>query len=318
MYRRILVPLDRSRTAEAVLPHLPRLATAGLEEVVLVTVVDPAAPEGEEAAHARSYLRIVAARLGHEGIPAVPVVKIGALVPSLLELADRSRADTLLAMATHGESARAGSTTGSVTRLVFRASPVPVFAVRSVTPAPRREGPIRSLLVPTDGSARSLAAFPHALSFAKAHGARVRLIHVLPRGAAARRRQRTGSLRAESLARGWMKHLVDPFIEQGIPVRLSVKRGDPTASILSSIRTQPADLVAISTHGETAPSFTAMGSVTEAILAGSRVPLLIVSAPTPPARLVGPTLSDFRTAALDAEEPGRPPRRPVARRPSWT
>jgi nucleotide-binding universal stress UspA family protein len=326
VYRRILVPLDRSRAAEVILSHLGTLATPRIEEVILVTVVPPGGtgepPGGADlVARSRTYLTIVANRLAHQGLPARPMVRLGEAVPSLLALARDHREDAILAMALPGKAGQADGIEASITRQVFRLSPIPVFTVRSIPPHVRHGGPVRSILLATDGSERSLAAFPPALEMATAHGATVRLIYVLPRTPGRGRRRPSGSVRADTLARDWMKKLADPFEKEGVAVRLSVDRGDPAASILGSLRSQPVDLIVMATHGETGPTGPDLGSVTERVLAGSRVPLLIVSAPAISKRRVGPALEDFRAAGLPAQEEvtlGRAARAPVGRRPTWS
>jgi nucleotide-binding universal stress UspA family protein len=50
MYQKILVPLDGSKLAECVLPHVKAIARGcGIREVVIVRVVEPIPPEAPPA-----------------------------------------------------------------------------------------------------------------------------------------------------------------------------------------------------------------------------------------------------------------------------
>jgi nucleotide-binding universal stress UspA family protein len=76
MYKRLLVPLDGSRLAEAVLPIVERLAPAWNATVLLLHILERHAPEavhGErhltEAKQAAAYLENIARRLQERAIP---------------------------------------------------------------------------------------------------------------------------------------------------------------------------------------------------------------------------------------------------------
>lgn len=64
---------------------------------------------------------------------------------------------------------------GSTTEKVIRHSPIPVFTVDKGLEG---EG-LRRILVPTDGSVVSMAAFPMALTMARAYNAEITLFHVM-------------------------------------------------------------------------------------------------------------------------------------------
>jgi nucleotide-binding universal stress UspA family protein len=50
MYQKMLVPLDGSKLAECVLPHVKSIASGcGIKEVVLLRVVEPTPPEAPPA-----------------------------------------------------------------------------------------------------------------------------------------------------------------------------------------------------------------------------------------------------------------------------
>src|SRR5213595_3180077 len=108
---RIVVPLDGSDTAEAVLPYVTALLRRMKAEVVLVRAVNPpaAAMNGfypmltasEETA--REYLVTIREGLLRSGIPVRVVTRLEGAIPTILEEVVRSQA-SLIAMATHGRT----------------------------------------------------------------------------------------------------------------------------------------------------------------------------------------------------------------------
>ncbi len=159
MYQRILVPLDGSKLAECVLPHVEELAKGcKTEEVVLVSVTErlvgykpPAeAPRveslgqlltqdpvgkvpvlvGKKQRQAERYLGRIAKRVQKKGIPARCEVLLGNPAEEITSYAGESGAD-LIVMASHGRSGPSRWAYGSVADKVFRSSCVPVMMVRA-------------------------------------------------------------------------------------------------------------------------------------------------------------------------------------------
>jgi nucleotide-binding universal stress UspA family protein len=151
-YRNILVALDGSEAAEAVLPHVEALArafnarvtllvaTESLESVVTETApplasdippvaVDPAPIVQSEHDNARGYLASVVARLTARGVTTTFQQPEGDPVDSILTTAQRLPAD-LIAMTTHSRSRLGRLVFGSVADDVLRNSPCPVLIVR--------------------------------------------------------------------------------------------------------------------------------------------------------------------------------------------
>jgi nucleotide-binding universal stress UspA family protein len=142
MYKTILVPLDGSELAEAVLPHVEELAQCAGAEIVLVRVaVNPAfeyafadpmlarANEENAEAQAGSYLQDMASRFQAAGFKVRSELGAGAVAPTILEIAQKVHPD-LIAMSTHGRSGFARVVLGSVADEVLRGSNVPVLLVR--------------------------------------------------------------------------------------------------------------------------------------------------------------------------------------------
>ncbi|MFO7893622.1 MAG: universal stress protein [Longimicrobiales bacterium] len=143
--QRVLVPLDGSELAEAILDPAARLARQTGASLVLLRVMDPRLPtdapylpatvEGTEArfqerrTEARDYLDRVAERLRGEGVEVADVeVREGSAAPTILEQAGEG-AD-IVAMATHGRGGLRRWLLGSVSDKVLRGADRPVLIVR--------------------------------------------------------------------------------------------------------------------------------------------------------------------------------------------
>lgn len=150
MYKRIMVPLDGSKLAEIVFPHL-EIVVKGCTtpEVVVVQAVEPISiPIGRElsqlnsfeevktfethhASDAEKYLKEIVARLQGRGIKARAEVVFGKAGDALSEYAVKNNVD-LIVMATHGRSGLGRLVMGSVAERLTRSSCVPIFLVRDM------------------------------------------------------------------------------------------------------------------------------------------------------------------------------------------
>jgi nucleotide-binding universal stress UspA family protein len=291
MLERILVPLDGSQTAEAVLPHVRRLLRRADSDVIFLRAANP--PPGdsfmptyeETLAAAREYVLGVAERFAREGARAKGVALMGPAAGIILDTAAAEKA-TLIALATHGRTGLARGLFGSVAEQVLRKSPLPVMAVRpfwsyEVQATARPEDrPIRTLLVPVDGSETSLAVLPAAVEFARLFDkARIVLLHVMtahdgwraPGGPAAER------FNDRDLADARLREIAAEIRAKELDVLTLVDSGEPSVVILDTARFHGADLIAMATHGRSGVSRVIVGSVTEKVLRGARAPLLVVS-----------------------------------------
>ena len=162
MYKKVIVPLDGSKLAECVLPHVESI-TAGCntEDVVLVTVTErivgastvkyPTAPQaslpaavpvirvplavGKKQRQGERYLKRIARRLKKGKINVSTEVLLGDPADEITTFANNNEADLIL-MASHGRSGISRWTHGSVADRVFRASKVPILMVRAPGSSP--------------------------------------------------------------------------------------------------------------------------------------------------------------------------------------
>lgn len=135
--------------------------------------------------------------------------------------------------------------------------------------------PIRHVLCPTDLSPISSNALEWANAVARARGAELRLLHVVPlagllAGESLDAGEREGAMTTlrEALSR------IDPDNGQ---VGAAVRQGDPGGQILQFARSLPADLIVMGAPGAERPAHPT-GSVTAVVVVRSDCPVLIVPA----------------------------------------
>jgi nucleotide-binding universal stress UspA family protein len=150
MFERILVPLDGSKVAEAVLPYIEglvsRLAPGLKVEVTLFQVLSPTyyVIAGEASApvayteiemeqikkKAVDYLDSTGEGLRSKGTIVECKVGVGKAAEEIIKAADEINAD-FVAMSTHGRSGLSRWAFGSVTAKVLRGGNRPVLMVRA-------------------------------------------------------------------------------------------------------------------------------------------------------------------------------------------
>jgi nucleotide-binding universal stress UspA family protein len=146
MYKKILVPLDGSKRAEAVLPHVEELAYHIKAQVIFLQVIEHqyvfTDPHGfnylgiEEISHeaqlkqAEAYLAGLEGEFREKNITAKSVVEVGSVPHSILRIADLEEVD-LIAMASHGRTGLAHVFYGSVAASVLHLVDRPLLLVRS-------------------------------------------------------------------------------------------------------------------------------------------------------------------------------------------
>jgi len=148
MYKKIMVPLDGSKLAECVFPHLDSLVKGGqVGEVVFVRVVEPynfslmseeELPKAEDIlrfdseakAVGEKYIQTVADRAKSNGVAVRGKILIGRPSVKLAEYANNGGFD-LVIIATHGRSGVSRWVWGSVADRLLRAVCIPILMVRA-------------------------------------------------------------------------------------------------------------------------------------------------------------------------------------------
>jgi nucleotide-binding universal stress UspA family protein len=134
VYKRILVPLDGSPLAEAVLPHVEALAPRIEAEIVLIQVLPATGVLAEiaqrEEETTRSYLERVVKRLQAEGLQARFTIRYGESASEILDYAEVNDVD-LIATSTHGRSGISRWVFGSIAEKILRGTNIPILLVRA-------------------------------------------------------------------------------------------------------------------------------------------------------------------------------------------
>jgi nucleotide-binding universal stress UspA family protein len=144
MYNTILVPLDGSKRAEAILPHVEDLAGRYGATVIFLRVVEPVPLNVElkgaytvlreeferRIKQAESYLAALQGEYREKGIEVRIRVVHGSAVEAIIKTAEREGAD-LIAMASHGRTGLPQVFYGSVAAGVLHRIDHPLLLIRS-------------------------------------------------------------------------------------------------------------------------------------------------------------------------------------------
>lgn len=254
----------------------------------------------EEVAEARRYLEEVAASPALAGVHTRLEVHTGLATPMILFVTESQKID-LIVMSSHGRSGLARWVLGSVAQKVVRSSSVPVLLLREHEPAavgshPYAERPLR-VLVPLDGTVVAKAALQPAAQLIAALAApgqgAMHLLRVV------KHEPRSGEVRAATTKE---EHLhkaklyvqsVTSHLREGLAAELklsvtgSVTLDNDVASAIIGVAENGedaegagvfggCDIIALATHGREGLQHWVMGSITERVLNGTRLPLLVV------------------------------------------
>jgi nucleotide-binding universal stress UspA family protein len=150
MYSTILVPLDGSKRAEAILPHVEQLAQRFDARVVFLQVVEPITlvvhPDVVESdgaylrlrqeelerrtRKAESYLTALQGEFCEKGIESESLVHYGPIVDAIQDAAESEGAD-LITLASHGRTGLSRVFYGSVAAGVLHRVDRPLVLIRS-------------------------------------------------------------------------------------------------------------------------------------------------------------------------------------------
>ncbi len=299
--KRLLIPLDGSRLAESVLPMGLSLAIHLRARVTLLHVMERSARaivHGDRhltvASEADRYLADVAARFRAEGVEVECHVHPnleGDVPKSIVDHAADLAAD-LVILATHGAGGARRVLFGSVAQQVLRRGDRPVLLIRPPEgPAAEAAKPdLRLLLVPLDGQPAAEAALPVAAVLARAYGAELVLLRIVPTlatitGERASTARLVPTATAASLdleegeARVYMQDLANRLRAGGLQVSAAVGRGEPAQGLLDGAARAGVGMIVMATHGRAGLDAVFSGSVASRIVARFPHPILLVRAP---------------------------------------
>ena len=146
MYSKILVPLDGSERAEAILPHVEDMARTYEATVIFMGIVEPEpavlTPEPfytsldpelyqQRVAEVKNYLTAQQNKFLAKEINAKVYVSEGRVVEEIIAVAERESVD-LIAMASHGRTGLSRVFYGSVAAGVLHRIDRPLLLIRSL------------------------------------------------------------------------------------------------------------------------------------------------------------------------------------------
>jgi nucleotide-binding universal stress UspA family protein len=299
MFKKLLVPLDRSPLAEEAIGPATALALASHADLDVVLVHQPIpfggfgdAPWNDEQRNdEHRYLESITREIGSG---AVVKATYALLDGSPVEMIGRRAHDIgadLIVLTSHGRTGISRAWLGSVADGLLRHSTVPVLMLRPVeNPLASRAAKhlFKHVLVPLDGSSLSEDILAPATELAACAGARVTLLRVvepvplilleasLPFAYPPTVRDPEATARLVNEAKKQLDELARR-VQTGAQIAVSaavVEEGSAAHAILDYARTHEADVIAMSTHGRGA-SRLVMGSVADKVVRGGGVPVLL-------------------------------------------
>jgi nucleotide-binding universal stress UspA family protein len=285
LFRRIIVPLDGTPTAERILPYVQYLARWFHSDVTLLHVLfRPHRPQSgpdtvvypdilHDRAHslATAYLSEVARELVESGLSPRTVVVSGEPVKVIAAHTPQG-AYELTALCTNDRSALSRFWRESAVGGLLASSRVPLLLVNArlnrakynVPPAPR------SLLVAIDGSSVSRRSIPYVIDVARAGGLGVTLLHVL------RSRRRHNIPSDEASVRRRLEIAAHRFKEAGVAVVTDVRRGPPADTIVDVQNELGGCVAVIASRVRRGWRRALLGSVVDRVLHLAADPVLVI------------------------------------------
>ncbi len=294
MFKKILVPLDGSKTAEAVIPFAREIAANAGAELLFVTVIQEVgvwdATQSlevlkRESEIAAEYLATMERDETGKGQKVTTQVLDGDAAEAVLVAADEAGAD-LIAISTHGRSGVSRWLFGSVATRILEHSSVPLLVLRPKEGEDRgATGPaVKKILVPLDGSEVAKSVLPVVEEFAKTMGASLVLYHsVAPLSAYPGFESAGAAALGEAVeemqrqAREILARAAEEVKARGVEATTVVSLGTAVDGVLTAAAELDVDLVAIATHGRSGLGRAILGSVADGVIRRSAdVPCLVI------------------------------------------
>jgi nucleotide-binding universal stress UspA family protein len=291
-FHSILVPVDGSPLAEAALPIAFAIAKRAGGTVELAMVYAETFPP-QPIALAQQYLDDLTSRVRQRmGDSVSSVLLEGPVAPTLVKHTEKRGSD-IVVMTTHGRGGLERAWMGSVADQLIRTIDIPLIIVR-----PREDGSVPEfapgeILVALDGSTLAERALRPAAALARLWDAEMSLLQIiqplpqggepalpLPAGYVAELTRISREVASEYLS-VHAEHLRRSGIEVASPTRIG--------------------LLALATHGRGGLRRIVLGSVTDKVVRGAQVPVLVTPAVRPPrSKQESPAVNGERLAQVIA------------------
>jgi nucleotide-binding universal stress UspA family protein len=284
MYNKILVPLDGSKLAEAVLPYVRWLADRLHLPVALLHVHDPETVSPSlHPTRAADYLQQTATSYLND-LTVSCAVKTGSAPEAILDTTSAD-AGTLIAMATHGQTGSGRWLLGRVAQKVLQASNQPLMLIRPQQDNLRRDARLGTILVPLDGSSLAEQILPHVAYLAMHLGLQVVLIrtYMLPAASyflAAHLAPPDLTVLREKCAKeigDYLQAKANELKGKGVEqVTFVVAEGSGAEGVIDLARKTSGSMVAMSSHGRSGMGRWVLGSVTDRVVSHCGEPVLVI------------------------------------------
>jgi nucleotide-binding universal stress UspA family protein len=289
MFRRILVPLDGSKLAEQVYPHVARLVNALGSEVALVSVCEP--EESEYGAVCRSYVNNESDQLmGIIGKGSAAKIERGVLfgkpAEQIIGYAEENDID-LIVISSHGRSGITPWSLGSTVNKLLHKVGIPLIIVRAKEPPPEElveSSLFERILMPLDGSEKSAVVLPYVLELAQKLKSEVILFQALESGHHVHtimgldyipfKDRDIDSMKAK--ANDYLNKISEQFAGTKASIRAEIRVGDTAEEIIKCASKTDSKLIALASHVHSAIEAWFYGSVTHKILHASSQSVLLV------------------------------------------
>ncbi|MEP6905132.1 MAG: universal stress protein [Gemmatimonadales bacterium] len=308
MYQTILVPWDGSALSETAFTMAVPIARRHKARVQIVHVRQPPplvglAPmydtrlDGEQGDRVRTEEQALAERLSKDsGVVVDAEFLEGDILPTLVAYAERTGPD-LVVMTTHGRGGLSRLWLGSITDAIVRALHIPILVTRGSTRDTTADGPVfPRVLVPLDGSVEAEAVFPAISALVTPDEATLALLRVViplsPSNAQLQIDPFTGPPNTFSIetdtaeASAYLANVAKSLGANGIRATTHVGTSQSVASAILNFASESPnasgnafDLIVLTPHERPPINRLLLGSVTDKVLRGAEIPVLLLHRP---------------------------------------
>jgi nucleotide-binding universal stress UspA family protein len=298
MFKHILVPLDGSHLAESTLPVAAYLAGKMRSRVTLLHVIEENAPTEIHGEHhltnpdeAQRYLKGLAAGHFQTRIKVDTHVhreEVQNVARSIVSHSQEELAPDLIILSAHGQGGLRDLFMGNIAQQVLTLGQIPILLIDVPEDISCKDCfELKTILLPIDGNPSHEQAFTGGVDLAKACGAGVILIMVVPtltslkgeKGATGIFLPGAVSLaleQAEEEAGVYMKEHKKLLDKAGVNGTTVIVRGDPAGQIADAAQKANVDLIILGTHRKSGSDAFWSASVASKVSRISRKPILFI------------------------------------------
>lgn len=280
MIKRVLYPTDFSRASELGISVLEELKLVGVEEVVLIHVIDlnrligpvsgidiPAVLHDYED-ETKKNLERFGKRIEEMGFEVTVLEPVAGDPPSVISEAALEVGADLIAIPSHGRGLISGMLLGSVSEGVVKRSRIPVLVIKFVS----EKGELKKLydrlfrriLLAYDFSENSRELARYVKEFAtRGKAEEVVIVHVIEKG---------GELPEEKLKK--LEEIESMLEGHGITAEIVIETGTPYKEIVRVAEERSVSMIAVSATGGGLLK-ALLGGTADGVVRRSRVPVLV-------------------------------------------